>query len=177
MPKDPPEVALVPLDRIERAILVVRGRRVMLDSDLAQVYGVLTGRLNEQVRRNAARFPDDFVFQLTAEELAALISQIPISKIGRGGRRKLPWVFTEHGAVMAAHVLKSPVAVRASIQVVRAFIRLREVLASSAVLAHQLADLERRMVSHDRQFAVVFEAIRKLMGPPEPEKRKPPLGF
>jgi hypothetical protein len=177
MPKQGAGKALIPLDRIEQSIFVIRGQRVMLDADLAQVYGVLTERLNQQVRRNAERFPADFVFQLTGRELENLILQNASSRGRHGGRRSLPWAFTEHGAVMAANVLKSPVAVRASIQVVRAFVRFREVLASSAVLAHRLADLERRMVRHDRQFAVVFEAIRKLMEPPQPERRKPPLGF
>lgn len=178
MPKKQVGKALIALDRIEQSIFVVRGQRVMLDFDLAQVYGVLTERLNEQVRRNAERFPVDFVFQLTASELANLIPQFAGSSLrGHGGRRRLPWAFTEHGAVMAANVLKSPVAVRASIQVVRAFIRFREALASSVVLADRLAELERRMVRHDRQFAVVFEAIRKLMEPPEPASRKPPMGF
>jgi hypothetical protein len=169
--------ALIPLDRIEQSIFVIRGQRVMLDSELAQVYGVRTERLNQQVRRNAERFPADFVFQLTARELENLILQNARSSGGHGGHRRLPWAFTEHGAVMAANVLKSPVAIRASIQVVRAFIRFREALASNAVLAHRLDELERRMVRHDRQFAVVFEAIRKLMEPPESANRKPPLGF
>lgn len=168
---------VVPADRIEHSIVVVRGQRVMLDSVLAQVYGVLTERLNEQVRRNADRFPADFAFRLTAEEASALLPQIAGAKPGRGGRTTRPWVFTEHGAVMAAHVLKSPVAARASIQVVRAFVRLRELLSSRADLAERLAELESRMVRHDRQFAVVFDAIRKLTALPRPDHNKPPVGF
>jgi len=162
---------------IERRILAIRGQRVLLDRDLAQIYGVPTKRLNEQVRRQKGRFPADFMFQLTAVETAGLRSQFATSSSGWGGRRHRPWVFTEHGAIMAANVLKSPTAVRASIQVVRAFVRLREMLASHVELAHKLADLERRMVEHDQKFAVVFDAIRQLMEPPPGVERKEPMGF
>ena len=190
------------IEPLERRIFVIRGQRVMLDRDLAEVYGVPTKRLNEQVKRNRDRFPSDFVFQLTRSEVEAcnrsqsatgsgnlpgperaqgeaqsLRSQSATSKKGRGGIRRLPYAFTEHGAVMAANVLQSPAAVSASILVVRAFIRLREMLASNAELALKLAELERRMVGHDRQFAVVFDAIRKLMEPPPGSERKRPMGF
>ncbi|NCO41648.1 MAG: DNA-binding protein [Armatimonadetes bacterium CG_4_10_14_3_um_filter_66_18] len=162
--------ALVPLQSIERLIYTVRGQRVMLDSDLARIYGIATSRLNEQVRRNADRFPEDFCFQLTHEEWSRLMSQIAISKTGRGGRRKLPLVFTEHGAIMAANVLNSPVAVQASVQVVRAFVRLRELVLSNLELARRLDELEKR---YDGQFKVVFDALRQLMSPPP----APRIGF
>lgn len=145
----------------------------MLDADLAVLYGVTTGRLNEQVKRNKDRFPPDFMFQLTPVELAALKSQIAISKPGRGGRRKLPSAFTEHGPVMLASVLNSPVAVQASIQVVRAFLQLRGILAAHSELARKLHELERK---YDAQFRVVFDAIRELMEPPaRPEPKR--IGF
>ena len=147
----------------------------MLDSDLAEVYCVPTHRLNEQVRRNADRFPNDFAFQLTRQEFAALISQIAISKKGRGGRRKLPWVFTEHGAIMLASVLNSPVAVQASVRVVRAFVRLREILASNRELAQKLAELERKLEGHDAAIRNLFEAIRQLISPPKSKRRE--IGF
>src|SRR5713226_3580857 len=111
---------LIGAQAMEKVIHFVRGQRVMLDSDLAKIYGVTTIRLNEQFRRNRGRFPEDFAFQLTRQEFAHLISQIAISKPGRGGRRKLPWVFTEHGAIMLASVLNSPIAIEASVRVVRA---------------------------------------------------------
>ncbi len=150
-------------------IYIIRGHKVMLDQDLARIYGVTTARLNEQVKRNLSRFPPDFMFQLTENEFGLLMSQIATSKKGRGGRRKMPYAFTEHGAVMLASVLNSPVAVNASIAVVKAFVRLREMLATSKELAAKLSELEER---YDGQFAVVFDAIRQLMGPPrEPRKQ------
>jgi len=158
--------------RIEQSIHLIRGQRVMLDSDLAKLYGVTTKRLNEQVKRNVYRFPEDFMFQLTKEETESLRSQFATSKTGRGGRRTLPYVFTEHGAVMLANVLNSPTAVQASIQVVRAFIRLREMLITHADLARRLDELEKK---YDKQFAVVFEAIRALMSPPQKETKR--IGF
>ena len=144
----------------------------MLDSDLAALYGVSTGRLNEQVKRNSDRFPEDFAFQLTSQEVAHLKSQNAISSFDHGGRRSRPLAFTEHGAIMAANVLSSEVAVRASVQVVRAFVRLREMLGAHRELARKLADLE---MKYDAQFQEVFAAIRKLMTPPDPPKRK--IGF
>jgi len=145
----------------------------MLDSDLAEIYGVETKVLNQAVKRNRDRFPEDFMFQLTNEEAEALRSQFVTSKKGRGGRRYAPYAFTEHGAVMLASVLNSTVAVHASIQVVRAFVRLREMLAAHKELARKLEELEKK---YDKQFAVVFEAIRQLMEPPD-EKAKEPIGF
>jgi hypothetical protein len=163
---------VVSADQIVAAIHIVRGQRVMLDSDLAVIYGVTTGRLNEQVKRNQGRFPADFMFRLRPAEARRLISQFAISKAGRGGRRKLPTVFTEHGAVMLASVLNTPIAVATSVEVVRAFSRLRQLLETNADLARKLDALEKR---YDRQFRVVFEAIRELMNPPPaPAKR---VGF
>jgi hypothetical protein len=164
--------SVVPVEAIERKILLIRGRKVMLDSDLAKLYGVPTFRFNEQVRRNLKRFPEDFMFQLTKDEHRSLISQFAISKIGRGGRRFLPYVFTEHGALMAANVLKSEKAIEASIYVVRAFAKLREMIASHKDLARRLAELEKK---YDSQFKVVFDAIRQLMEPAESKPRR--IGF
>jgi hypothetical protein len=147
---------------------------VILDTDLANLYGVTTKRLNGQVRRNADRFPDDFAFRLTRQELAILKSQNATSNPSAGGRRTFPRVFTEHGAVMAANVLSSKVAVAASIQVVRAFVRLRELLASHKDLARRLDELEQK---YDSQFQVVFRAIRELMQPPDPPPRRGKIGF
>lgn len=155
---------LIPVERIERTILLIRGEKVILDTDLAALYGVSTSRLNEQVRRNEGRFPVDFMFQLTAEEFAALRSQIAISNAGRGGRRYPPYAFTEHGAIMAANVLNSERAVAASVMVVRTFVRLRQILSSHVELARQLKEMEKR---YDSQFKEVFTAIRALMAPPE----------
>lgn len=162
--------------RIESMILTVRGLRVMLDSDLAKIYGVATTRLNEQFKRNSGRFPSDFAFQLTPQEFTDLISQIAISKKGRGGRRKLPWVFTEHGALMLASVLNSPVAVEASVRVVRAFVEMREYLAASKELAQKLNELEGRVSGHDEAIQNLFEAIRQLIEPAVSEERKQ-IGF
>ena len=163
----------IPPERIQSRILLVRGHRVMLDADLAELYGVTTKVLNQAVKRNADRFPEDFMFRLSPEETRGLRSQIVTSNSGRGGRRYAPYAFTEHGAVMLANVLRSSVAVQASIQVVRAFIRLRELLAAHKGLARKLVALEKK---YDRQFAVVFEAIRQLMeGPPDEPKGR--IGF
>jgi len=168
-------LVIVPTEHVAPLIVVIRGQRVLLDSDLAKLYGVTTTRLNEQVKRNLDRFPADFMFRLTQEEWDALISQNATSKGGRGGRRKLPYAFTEHGAVMAANVLNSPVAVRASIAVVRAFIRLRQILSSHEDLARKLDALEKKFEKHDTQFRVVFDAIRRLMEPAPARRRS--IGF
>lgn len=168
--------AVVPIERIATAIHLIRGHRVMLDGDLAVLYGVTTGRLNEQVKRNRGRFPADFTFRLTAEEAADLKSQFATSSRGWGGRRKLPNVFTEHGAIMAASVLNSPRAVQMSIFVVRAFLRLREWVVGQAALAARLADLERRVGAHDHELKAIIQTIRLLVAPaPEPPRRK--IGF
>ena len=164
---------IVSVSHIEQSIHLIRGPRVMLVSDLARLYGVTTKRLNEQVRRNIDRFPQDFMFQLTREEYDALRSQIATLKTGRGQHRKyLPYAFTEHGAVMLANVLNSPTAVQASIQVVRAFVRLREMMITHTELARRLDELEKK---YDKQLAVVFEAIRALMAPTKKETRR--IGF
>ncbi len=162
--------------RIESLILSVRGLRVMLDSDLAKIYGVTTGALNQALKRNIKRFPDDFAFQLSSEELEVLMSQIVISKKGSGGRRKLPWVFTEHGAIMLASILNSRRAVEMSVRVVRAFVLMREQLAASKELAQKLSELESRVSGHDEAIQNLFEAIRQLIEPPLPEDRKQ-IGF
>jgi len=164
-------VSIVPRERIERRILVVRGEKVLLDSDLATLYGVSTKRLNEQVKRNRERFPPDFMFQLTAEEVAALRSQIATSN-GRGGRRYLPYVFTEHGTIMAANVLNSPRAIAVSIYVVRTFIALRQYAVSHQFLSRRLEQMEKK---YDHQFKVVFDAIRQLIE--QPVKDTPRIGF
>jgi len=170
-----PDQHVVPLERVERAILILRGHRVILDSDLATLYGVETRRLNEQVRRNEARFPEDFAFQLTPEELDNLMSQSATSSGQWGGRRKLPYAFTEHGALMAASVLSSPKAVEMSILVVRAFVRLRQILATNRQLAAKLNELERRTAAHDKNIVALFQAVRSLMAVPEKPKRR--IGF
>lgn len=163
------------LANVESAIFLIRGQRVMLDADLAAIYGTSTMRLNEQFRRNRQRFPEDFAFQLTADEFKRLISQIAISKKGRGGRRTLPWVFTEHGAIMLASVLNSRIAVQASVRVVRAFVRLREMVAASAQLSAKLKDLERRLDSHDEAIVELFAVLKKLLQPEPKPKRE--IGF
>lgn len=162
----------VAAEPIENMIILVRNQRAILDSDLAVLYGVSTMRLNEQIKRNKRRFPADFMFRLTKEEWDSLISQFAISKAQRGGRRKLPYVFTEHGAIMAANVLSNERAIEVSVQVVRAFVRLRQLLASNSELVQKLSDLEKK---YDHQFKIVFDAIRQLMIPPVPEPK--PIGF
>jgi len=160
-------------ETIEKQIILIRGHRVMLDRDLARTYGVTTARLNEQIKRNQKRFPEDFVFQLTKQEMADWMSQIATSNPAiKMGLRKPPYAFTEHGAVAAAFVLNSPVAVAASVQIVRAFVRLREMVATRVGLARKLQELEKR---YDTQFKVVFDAIRELMSPPETPRRR--IGF
>ena len=169
------ETTYARIRRLEDLIFLVRGQRVMLDSDLAAVYGVSAKRLNEQVRRNLERFPSTFAFQLVQEEWDSLRSQFATSK-GRGGRRYLPWVFTEHGALQLASVLNSKIAVAASIRVVQVFISMREQLAAHKELAGKLAELENRVSGHDGAIQNLFEAIRQLIEPPLPEKRRE-IGF
>ena len=169
----------VPVESIASSIVVIRGQKVILDSDLARLYGVDTKRLNEQARRNAERFPEDFRFQVTAEEFADLRSQNATSSGGHGGRRKLPYAYTEHGALMAASVLNSPRAVEVSVYVVRAFVRLRQVLATHSELAGKLDELERHLESrldvHDQQIALLLETIKQLLAPPESKQQR--IGF
>ena len=154
-------------------ILVIRGQRVLLDSDLAQLYRVETRVFNQAVKRNLNRFPADFMFQLSDKEFQNLISQSVTSSWG--GRRKLPLAFTEHGAIMAASVLNSDRAVEMSVYVVRAFVQLRELLVGHKALADKLAELERRVTHHDNALAEVIAAIRALMVQPKPASR--PIGF
>jgi hypothetical protein len=154
-------------------IVVIRGQRVLLDSDLAELYEVETRRLNEQIKRNMGRFPVDFMFQLTSDEFENLKSQFATSSWG--GRRKLPMAFTEHGAIMAASVLNSDRAVQMSVYVVRAFVQLRAVLLDHKSLADKRANLERRVSHHDNSLAEVIEAIRALMVQPKTASR--PIGF
>ncbi len=158
---------------VAERIFVIRRQRVILDSDLAALYGVTTKRFNEQVRRNARRFPSDFMFRLSDQELANLRSQSAASSWG--GRRYAPQVFTEHGALMAATVLNSPRAIELSIYVMRAFLKLREMLSAHKELSGKLAELERKFATHDQAIAGIIGTIRQLMAPPE--SRKPPIGF
>jgi len=169
------EITYTPIRRIEDLIFLVRGQRVMLDSDLARIYGVPLKRLNEQVKRNLDRFPTGFAFQLEPQEFAILKSQFATSS-SHGGKRKLPWVFTEHGALQLANVLRSKTAVQASIRVVQAFVAMREQLAAHKELAAKLAELERRIAGHDEAIRDLFETIRQLIEPPLPEKRRE-IGF
>ena len=156
--------AVVPTERIEKLILLIRGHKVILDADLADLYGVETRALTQAVKRNLSRFPADFMFQLSDEEAKLLRSQIVISKKRRGGRRYLPYAFTDQG-----------VAVEINIETMRAFVRLREVLLTHKDLARKLDALERKFESHDVHIRSLFEAIRQLMTPPEQNKRK--IGF
>jgi len=158
--------------QIDRQILLIRSHKVLLDVHLAALYGVTTKRLNEQVRRNRSGFPDDFMLQLTSEEVESLRSQNATSKRGRGGRRYAPYVFTEQGVAMLSTVLNSERAIQVNIEIMRAFVRLRQLLASNDQLARKLETLEKK---YDAQFKVVFDAIRQLMAPAEPKKRK--IGF
>jgi ORF6N domain-containing protein len=170
----------VPAEQIGRSILVVRAQRVILDSELARIYGVETRILNQAVKRNAERFPNDFRFQLTTAETAASRSQSVTLKRGRGQNIKFPpYAFTEHGAIMAATILNSPRAVGMSIYVVRAFVQLRELISSNKDLARRLdqleARIEKKLVTHDDAIAAMLSAIRQLMNPPSPKRR--PIGF
>jgi phage regulator Rha-like protein len=162
----------IPLERIEDIILLIRGEKVILDSSLARLYGVSTARLNQQVKRNLDRFPDDFMFGLTPEEFDTLMLQNATSKKVRGGRRKLPNAFTEHGVLMAANVLNSERAIKVSVQLIRAFVKLRQMLATNSELASKLNNLEQR---YDHKFKIVFDAIRQLMNPRPPKTK--PIGF
>ncbi len=173
------EKDIIPIGQIEGRIFVLRGKRVMLDSDLAALYGVTTSRLNEQVSRNPDRFPGDFSFSMEKHEVTNLMSQIATSSENQrrhGGRRKAPRVFTEHGAIMAASVLNTPRAVEVSVFVVRAFVKLRELSATHKELGQKLDELERKVSGHDQAIAGLINAIRELMTPPEPKKKRP-IGF
>jgi hypothetical protein len=164
-----------PIFSVESRILFLRHHKVILDTDLAQLYCVPVKRLNEQVKRNQRRFPSDFMFRLTAKEHEVLRSQIATSKKGSGGRRQPPYAFTEHGAIMAATVLNSERAVQMSVFVVRAFVRLRQMLATNRQLATKIDELENRLESHDTAIQEILEAIKELMLPEETPRRK--IGF
>ena len=163
---------LVPVEVIERRILLIRKHRVILDSHLAELYEVPTFRLNEAVKRNRRRFPEDFMFQLTKEEAKSLTSQFAMSKPRRGGRRTLPYVFTEQGVAMLSTVLNSERAIAVNIAIMRTFVRLRQILATHKQLADRLAALEK---NYDHRFKVVFDILKQLTEPPDPPKR--PIGF
>ena len=163
---------IITVETIERKIYLVRGHKVMLDSDLAEMYAVATKVLLQAVKRNLDRFPGDFMFQLNYQEVAVLRSQIVTSKPGRGGRRYLLYAFTEQGVAMLSSVLNSERAIEVNIHIMRAFVKLREMIASHKDLARRLDDLEKK---YDAQFKVVFDAIRQLMIPPDKKKEK--IGF
>jgi hypothetical protein len=175
------KVALMPARQsllvvpVESRILILRHQKVILDADLAELYGVSVKRLNQQVKRNRDRFPDDFMFRLTAKEDAALRSQIATSKKGRGGRRYVPYAFTEHGAIMAATILNSGRAVKMSLFVVRAFVRLREMLSTNHQVANKIAELESRLETHDEAIHGLIKAIKELMLPQRRPRRR--IGF
>ena len=167
---------------ITTLIVTVRGKRVILDRDLAALYGVPTFRFNEAVKRNRNRFPEDFMFQLTRDEVASLTSQFAMSKFGRGGRRTLPYAFTEHGTVMAANILRSPNAIQMSVFVVRAFIRMRQMLIEQRGLARKLAELEEELTArldvHETAINEILGQIKRLLSsPPEPEPPKKRIGL
>jgi phage regulator Rha-like protein len=164
-----------PVALVERKIYFIRGQKVMRDSDLAHLYQVQTKALNLAVKRNLTRFPDDFMFRLTKAEDESLRFQSETSNVGRGGRRYLPYVFTEHGVAMLSSVLGSERAVQMNIVVIRAFIKLREILATHKELAQRLENLERKYEGHDNELGAVFEALRQLVSTPDPTKRR--IGF
>jgi len=176
----------MPLEVIERRIFIIRGCKVMLDVDLADMYQVPTKRLNEQVRRNKSRFPIDFVFQLTEIEVGGLRSQFATTNIGRGGSRYLPYAFTEHGVAMLSSVLKSPRAVAMNIAIIRAFIKFREMLATQKNIAHKMLELEKIQKEHGSDIADLYSIIKKLIYKPSlhphptlssPESPRNPIGF
>jgi phage regulator Rha-like protein len=167
------DVELVSPERIERSILLIRGHKVILDADLAALYGVETKQLIRAVKRNLPRFPDDFMFQLKEEEFENLRFHFGTSSQW-GGRRYAPYAFTEQGVAMLSSVLRSKRAIQVNIEIMRAFVRLRQILASNKELAKRLDELEKK---YDAQFKIVFDAIRQLMAPPEPEPQKRRMGF
>jgi len=165
---------LIPVKMIERKIYLIRGQKVMLDKDLALLYGVKPIRLREQVKRNIKRFPEDFMFQLNNHEIDSMVSQNAIpSRKHLGGYS--PYVFTEQGVAMLATVLNSERAIQVNIAIMRAFVKLREILSTHKELAHKLSQLERKIEKHDEEIKLIFDAIRQLMAPPVPKKKK--IGF
>ena len=166
--------ALIPVEIIEKKILLIRGEKVMLDSELAELYGVEVKHLKRQVRRNISRFPEDFMFQLLKEEYESLRRHFGTLKRGEHSKY-LPYVFTEQGVAMLSSVLNSERAVQVNIAIMRVFVKIREILSTHKELAHKLADLERKIERHDGEIKAVFDAIRQLMIPPEPKRKK--IGF
>ena len=170
------DIIPVPDERIISRIHLIHGEKVMLDSDLAELYGVTTGRLNEAVKRNSKRFPQGFMFQLNAEEAESLISQIAISKKGRGGRRKSrPYAFTEQGVAMLSSVLRSERAIQVNIVIITAFVRMRKLLETNHVLREKLAAMERQLGTHSKAIQKVYSVLQKLTD--KPEKSKGTMGF
>jgi hypothetical protein len=171
----PAKKALVPVGKIEQRILLIRGEKVIIDADLAQFYGVPTKRLNEQVKRNKARFPKDFMFQLSSEEKSALVANCDhLDKLKYS--RSLPYAFTEHGAIMAASVLNSKRAVEVSVYIVRAFVKLRRMISEHKELSRKIAQVESHLAEHDEQIIELIKAIKQLLKPePPPKKRR--IGF
>ena len=167
--------SVVTVEGIQKRIFLLRGQKVMLDVDLAQLYGVTSGRLNEAVKRNRGRFPIDFMFQLTKPEFENLTSQIAISSSGWGGRRHPPFAFTEQGVAMLSSVLRSTRAVQVNITIIRTFVQLRELAATHKELATKLTELERKVAGHDGHIRSLFEAIRQLMSAPSSSERR--IGF
>lgn len=166
------EIQLVTLDTIERKIFIAHGHKVLLDSDLALLYGVTTFNLNKAVKRNIGRFPEDFMFQLTAEEWDSLTFQNGISKSGRGGRRTAPYVFTEQGVAMLSSVLNSERAISVNIAIMRAFVNMRKILVTNEDVSRKLTEVEDKLGEHDENFKKVFTAIRLLMNPPQDSPRQ-----
>jgi hypothetical protein len=175
MPSKRKTVSSSSVKEIEQAIHVLRGHRVMLDSDLARLYGVTTSALNQAVKRNTERFPVDFAYQLTIQEFADLKSQIVISKRGRGGRTKLPWAFTEQGVAMLSSVLNSATAARVNVEIMRTFVRLRRLMATPGELVEQLTKLAETVQWHDEQIVVIRQVLQQMLERPEPPKRR--IGF
>jgi hypothetical protein len=169
--------AIVPPAQLETRIHVIRGQRVMLDFDIAALYGIATIALNQAVKRNLARFPEDFAFQLTPHEFTDLISQTVISNSGHGGRRTPPRAFTEQGVAMLSSVLRSPTAVRVNIEIMRAFIRLRRLLATPGELIAQLQQLTETVKLHDTQIKSIIDVLQKMLAPPPDDKPKRRIGF
>jgi ORF6N domain len=165
---------IIPIERVVQSIRRIRGQKVLLDSDLAALYGVTTGNLNKAVSRNRDRFPSDFMFQLSAGETEDLLFQIGRSK-GRGGRRHRPYAFTEQGIAMLSSILNSDRAIKVNIAIMRAFVKLRQLLETNRELARKFSELERRVGKHDQEIAAILEAIRQLMTPPEKPRRE--IGF
>jgi hypothetical protein len=166
---------LTSVDAIQNKIYFIRGHKVMLDNDLAKLYRVETFNLNKSVQRNIKRFPPDFMFQLTREETLSLTFQIGMSKSGRGGRRTLPYAFTQEGVSMLSGILHSERAVEVNIAIMRAFVRMGEILSANSKLAEKLRELENKLIAHDYQIEDILRAIRKLMR--GPQKSKPKIGY